>query len=106
MATEKKAYSLNKNKQWVILNTDVKPTAAEQMLIDTYVRNGWELKLKSAARAAKATARADGLKDADIQEALKNDKKALADYIAIKKQKGKGGGFFAAKKWYKENYQK
>ena len=57
-------------------------------------------------RAKAAAKRADSLTDAAIKEALKDDKKALAEYEAIKKQQGKGGGFFAAKKWYKENYQK
>ena len=33
---------------------------------------------------------------------LRSDQKALETYEAIKKKTDKGGGFFAAKKWYKD----
>ena len=103
---KKAAYRLNTEKKIIIIDDSVKMTAAEDKDIDRYVRVGYTIKHKSASRSKAATARADGLKDADIKAALKDDKKALETYEAIKKTKGEGGGFFAAKKWYKENYQK
>ena len=102
----KKAYIVNPEKKIVIIDDEVKATAAENKDIDRYVAAGYVIRHKSKKRAAKAAERADKISDAMILEALKGDKKALDKYVEIKKTKGKGGGFFAAKKWYKENYQK
>ena len=105
MAT-KKAYTLNKEKKVITIDDNVKATRAEEKDIDRYVAAGYEIKHKSEKRAKAATKRADGLKDENIKEALKDDKKALAKYEEIKKGKGEGFGFFAAKSWDKKNFQK
>ena len=102
----RKAYTVKADKKIIIIDDSVKATAADDKDIAMYVAAGYVIRHKSAKRAKAAAQRADSLTDAAIKEALKDDKKALAEYEAIKKKQGKGGGFFAAKKWYKENYQK
>lgn len=97
-----KAYTLNPEKKTITINDSVKPTAADNKDIGLYVAAGYIIRHKSAKRAKVAAKRADSLNDGTIKEALKGDQKALETYEAIKKQTGKGGGFFAAKKWYKE----
>ena len=97
-----KAYTINPDKKIITINDSVKPTAADDKDIALYVSAGYIIRHKSEKRAKVATKRADNLNDATIKEALKGDQKALETYEAIKKQTGKGGGFFAAKKWYKE----
>ena len=97
-----KAYTINPDKKIITINDAVKPTAADDKDIALYVSAGYIIRHKSEKRAKVATKRADNLNDATIKEALKGDQKALETYEAIKKQTGKGGGFFAAKKWYKE----
>lgn len=96
-------YKLNKEKKIITLNGEA-PTAAEQTAINAYVANGYEIRVKSEARSKNAAKRAkeDKLTDAAIKAALKDDKKHLAEYEKIKKKSGKGGGFFAAKAWYKK----
>ena len=101
-----KVYTVNADKKTIIIDDSVKATAADNKDIAMYVAAGYIIRHKSAKRAKAAAKRADSLKDENIKEALKDDKKALAKYEAIKKQKGKGGGFFAARKWYKDTYQK
>lgn len=101
-----KYYSLNPDKKTITINDKVKASAADQKDIALYVAAGYIIKHKSEKRAKAAAKRADSLTDAAIKAALKDDKKALETYEAIKKQSGKGGGFFAARKWYKENHQK
>lgn len=101
-----KAYTVKADKKIIIIDDSVKATAADDKDIQMYVAAGYVIRHKSEKRAKAAAKRADSLTDAAIKEALKDDKKALAEYEAIKKQQGKGGGFFAAKKWYKENFQK
>lgn len=98
-------YTLNKEKMILTLDNNAAPTAAEQVAINAYVANGYEIRIKSEKRAkeAKKRAKADGLTDKAILEALANDKTNLKTYKEIKAKKGKGGGFFAAKAWYKEN---
>ena len=86
----------------ITINDAVKPTVADDKDIALYVSAGYIIRHKSEKRAKVATKRADNLNDATIKEALKDDQKALETYEAIKKQGGKGGGFFAAKKWYKD----
>lgn len=100
------AYKVDAAKKIITIDDSVKATAADDKDIAMYVAAGYVIKHKSQKRAKQAAERADSLTDAAIKEALKEDKKALAEYESIKKQKGKGGGFFAAKKWYKDNYQK
>ena len=97
-----KAYTINPDKKIITINDAVKPTVADDKDIALYVSAGYIIRHKSEKRAKVATKRADNLNDATIKEALKDDQKALETYEAIKKQTGKGGGFFAAKKWYKE----
>lgn len=101
-----KAYTVKPDKKIIIIDDSVKATAADDKDIAMYVAAGYIIKHKSIKRAKEAAKRADSLTDAAIKEALKENKEALEKYVAIKKQQGKGGGFFAAKKWYKENFQK
>ena len=101
-----KAYTVKADKKIIIIDDSVKATAADNKDIAMYVAAGYVIRHKSVKRSEAASERADGLKDEAIKAALKDDKKALEEYEAIKKRKGKGGGFFAAKKWYKENFQK
>lgn len=97
-----KAYTINPDKKIITINDAVKPTVADNKDIALYVSAGYIIRHKSPKRAKVAAKRADSLNDATIKEALKGDQKALETYETIKKQSGKGGGFFAAKKWYKE----
>ena len=97
-----KAYTLNTDKKIITINDSVKATAADNKDISLYVAAGYIIRHKSEKRAKAASKRADSLNDVTIKEALKDDMKALETYEAIKKQGGKGGGFFAAKKWYKD----
>lgn len=101
-----KAYTVKADKKIIIIDDSVKASAADDKDIAMYVAAGYVIRHKSAKRAKAAAERVDGLKDADIKEALKDDKKALAKYEEIKTTSGKGGGFFAAKKWYKEYTKK
>lgn len=102
------AYKVDAAKKIVVIDDSVKATAAEEKDIDRYVMAGYIIKHKSQTRARQAAARAakDTLTDAAIKEALKDDQKGLEKYLEIKGGKGKGTGFFAAKKWYKETYKK
>lgn len=100
-----KAYTVKADKKIIIIDDSVKATAADDKDISMYVAAGYVIRHKSVKRAKAAAKRADSLTDAAIKEALKDNKKALEEYEAIKKQQGKGGGFFAAKKWYRENYK-
>lgn len=98
------AYKLNTEKKTITIDDSVKATAAEEKDIALYVAAGYVIKHKSKKRAANAAKRADGLSNADIEKALAGNKEALAEYKKIKAAKGKGGGFFAAKKWYLDNH--
>ena len=102
------AYKVDPAKKTVIIDDSVKATAAEEKDIDRYVAAGYIIKHKSQKRAKQAADRAakDTLTDAAIQEALKSDAAGLKKYLEIKGGKGKGTGFFAAKKWYKDTYNK
>lgn len=101
---KKPYYTVNPDKKIITIDDSVKATAADDKDVAMYVGAGYIIRHKSAKRAKAAAKRVDALTDAKIKEALKDDKKALAEYEALKKQKGKGGGFFAAKGWYKKNY--
>ena len=101
-----KAYTLNPDKKIITINDKVKATAAETKDIALYVAAGYIIKHKSEKRAKAAAKRADSLTDAAIKAALNDDKKAMEIYEGIKKGSGKGSGFFAARKWYKDTYKK
>lgn len=109
MATVKKYYKQDAEKFVVTIDPNIKATKADKDIVAALVAGGYKLRIKSEKRAENAKIRANKditLNDEAIKEALKGDKKALAEYEAIKKGKGKGCGFFAAKSWYKENYLK
>lgn len=102
---DKKYYTINnKNGKHIItVDTTVKPAKGDEEAVKLYVSMGYDLRMKSQARAAKMKEKADGL-DADaIKEALKGDKEGLKKFEAIMKGEDKEHkrGFFAAKKWYK-----
>ena len=99
----KKYYTLDHDKQFVTVDTTVKPAKGDEEAVKLYVSMGYKMRIKSQARAAKMKAKADGLNAAAIREALKDDKKGLAKFEAIMKGEDKEfkKGFFAAKKWYK-----
>lgn len=102
------AYKVDPEKKTITIDDTVKATAAEEKDIDRYVAAGYIIKHKSQKRAKQAAERAakDTLTDEAIQKALANDEKGLKKYLEIKGGKGKGTGFFAAKKWYKDTYKK
>lgn len=105
---EKKYYTLDHEKQFVTVDTTVKPAKGDAEAVKLYVSMGYKMRIKSQARAEKMKAKADGLNAAAIREALKGDKAGLAKFEAIIKGKEEGykKGFFAAKKWYKEYAKK
>lgn len=120
------AYKVDNTKKTVTVDDILKCSKEEKEMITILVAGGYTLKKKSEKRAAKASERAkkDNLKDSDILTALKEDITvvetrtstqkdkdgkdvevsveitALQKYKEIKATKDKGGGFFAAKKWY------
>lgn len=102
------AYKVDPEKKTITIDDTVKATAAEEKDIDRYVAAGYIIKHKSQKRAKQAAERAakDTLTDEAIQKELANDEKGLKKYLEIKGGKGKGTGFFAAKKWYKDTYKK
>ena len=102
------AYKVDAVKKIVTIDDSVKATAAEEKDIDRYVAAGYIIKHKSQKRAKQAAERAaaDSLSNEEILAALKDNKEATKQYMAIMKGKGKGTGFFAAKKWYKDNFVK
>ena len=100
---DKKYYTLDHEKQFVTVDTTVKPAKGDAEAVKLYVSMGYKMRIKSQARAEKMKAKADGLDAAAIKEALKGDKAGLAkfDTIMAGKEEGYKKGFFAAKKWYK-----
>lgn len=100
----KKYYTLDHDKQFVTVDTTVKPAKGDEEAVKLYVSMGYKMRIKSQARAEKMKAKADGLNAATIKEALKGDKEGLKKFETI--MEGKDSeykkGFFAAKKWYKE----
>ena len=103
-AKVKKYYTLDHEKQFVTVDTTVKPAKGDEEAVKLYVNMGYKMRIKSQARAEKMRAKADGLNAETIREALKSDKVGLEKFNTI--MKGKDDeykkGFFAAKKWYKE----
>lgn len=100
----KKYYTLDQDKQFITVDTTVKPSKADEEAVKLYVNMGYKMRIKSQARAIRMAEKADNLKADDIRAALKGDKEALAKFERIMKGKEPGykKGFFAAKKWYKE----
>lgn len=101
-----KTYTVNTKKKVITISNSAKLTTTDKEIIAMYLNVGYILRQKSVARAKKAAERADSITDADIKKALEEDKEALEKYCEIKNGNGKGKGFFAAKKWYNDNYKK
>lgn len=101
-----KAYTINPEKKTITIDDSVKATAADNKDIGMYVAAGYIIRHKSKKRAAAAEKRASSLSNEDILKALESNDEALKKYNAIKTKRGKGGGFFAARKWYVEEYNK
>ena len=87
-------YKTNPEKKLIIIDHKEKATEADKAEIAMYLAAGWTIRQKSEKRAANAKGRADGLKAADIQEALNKFNEILHA------KKNEGGGYFVAKKWY------
>ncbi len=109
----KKYYTLDHGKQFITVDTTVKPTKGDEEAVRLYVSMGYKMRIKSQARAEKMKANADGLDAAKIKEALKGNKVALKKFEDIIHGKKTGitnadgkTGFFAAKKWYLKEYNK
>ena len=102
------AYKVDAEKKIITIDDTVKATAAEEKDIDRYVAAGYIIKHKSQKRAKQAAVRAakDTLTDEALKTAVKDDAEGLKKYETITAGKGKGTGFFAAKKWYKDTYKK
>lgn len=100
----KKYYTLDHEKQFVTVDTTVKPAKGDEEAVKLYVSMGYKMRIKSQARAKRMAQQADNLNAAAIKEALKGDKEGLAKFARIMKgeEAGYKKGFFAAKKWYKE----
>ena len=94
MSMEKKYFTQNPKTKTVIVDMKVKPTAADEKMVEMLLKAGYVLKMKKEANEnTKIT-------NVDITEALKNDKEAITTYEKKKKEHG----FFGARKWYIENY--
>lgn len=91
---EKKYFTQNPKTKTVIVDMKVKPTAADEKMVEMLLKAGYVLRMKKEANEnTKIT-------NVDITEALKNDKEAITTYEKKKKEYG----FFGARKWYIENY--
>lgn len=100
----KKYYVIDQNKHTITVDTTIKPAKGDEEAVKLYVNMGYDLRIKSQARATAMKAKADGLDAAAIREALKGDKAGLAKFEAIMNGTDTEykKGFFAAKKWFKE----
>ena len=105
---EKKYYTVDREKKIVVVDTTVDAKKGEAEAVDLYLKAGYDLRIKSQARADKMKAKADGLDADTIRAALKDDAEALTKFENIMegKEAGYKKGFFAAKKWYKTEYKK
>lgn len=103
-----KYYVLNHEKQTIIVDTTVKPTAEDKKDVRLYVSMGYKMRKKSQERAKMMRDKADNLSADTIRKALKDDKEGLTKFENIMKGKEEGykKGFFVARKWYKDNYKK
>lgn len=96
----KKAFVVNDKNKTVTRYMYVKATAAELGQIEEYQKYGYEVKVIKTERKNKAPQ----ITDKEIKEKLKDNKEALATYEAMKKDKAQG--FFKARKWYLDNFEK
>jgi glucan-binding YG repeat protein len=100
----KKYFTQNVDKKTVTIDLTVKPTDAEQQLVNMLIAAGYKLVSKSEARAKTAKARASKetirhIEDMDMKKLSAEQKQELE---AILKGSGKGTGFFAARSYYKK----
>jgi hypothetical protein len=100
----KKYYTQNVAKKLVTIDLSVKPTEAEQQIVNMLIAAGYKVVSKSEARAKKAKARAAEetirhIEDMDMKK-LSNEQKQ--EFEAKLKGSGKGTGFFAARSYYKK----
>ncbi len=100
----KKYYTLDHEKQFITVDTTIKPAKGDSEAVKLYVSMGYKMRIKSQVRADKMKEKADPTTAKVIREALKNDKAGLDKFNNIIKGKEPGykKGFFAARKWYKE----
>ena len=100
----KKYYTQNPNKKTVTVDYSVKPTVAEERAFKDLLAAGYKLVVKSEARAqiAKDRATEDKLTKEEMLKAVKGTEN-YDKLVAILNEKGKGHGFFAAKKKNKKN---
>ena len=90
-------------KKVLTIDDSVKPNSRDQLLIDSYLKVGYQLRFKSDARTIKARERASQKPSiAEITETLKDYPDLMKEFESIKKGKGKGHGVFAAKSWYEK----
>jgi len=103
----KKYYTIDRQKMRVIIDESVNPSAAEEKTVAILAKSGYEVHIKSQARAAAMKKKsAGGPNKEEIEAAIKGDKDAEKTFNAILKgeQAGYKKGFFAAKKWYLKDY--
>lgn len=102
----KKYYTLDHEKQFVTVDTTVKPAKGDSEAVKLYVTMGYKMRIKSQVRAEKMLKKADKLDAKTIRAALAKDEAALGKFENIIKgeEDGYKKGFFAAKSWYKHDY--
>lgn len=96
----KKAFVVNDKNKTVTRYMYVEATAAELGQIEEYLKYGYKVKVIKTERKNKAPQTTDEV----IKEMLKDNKEALATYEAMKKDKAQG--FFKARKWFLDNFEK
>ena len=110
MPAEKKYYTIDQKKHVVTVDTTVKPAKGDEEAVALYVKMGYNMRMKSQARAEQMAAKAaeHPLDKATIMETIKGDKEAVKVFNAIMKGEDANHkkGFFASKAWYLKEYQK
>ena len=108
----KKYYTIDHEKKYITVDTTVKPSNGDEEAVALFVKMGYKMRIKSQDRAIKMRAQADTMNAAEIRELLKDDSKALKKFDDIIHGKKTGitnaegkYGFFAAKKWFKDEYK-
>ena len=97
MARKEKGFRIDTKKKVVTLFSNIERTEADEMIIDTYVRNGYKLKVEKKITISMMKAE------------LKKDKTALAEFERLYTLNEEGGalGFHRAcqfyTKWKKES---
>ena len=101
---DKKYYSVNTEKKVITIDNSVIPTKEDEREIQMYINGGYKLRRKSEKRAEKAKERSvkDGMDKATIDATLEKYPDYKKVFDEIKSGRGKGKGYFAAKKWYKD----